>query len=67
MTGKRCPECGRVSFSARTRPPWPCPYCGAECFYTLDEADSAKEEKKLEGRINVSKATEGWAASLVAE
>lgn len=49
MHAKRCPQCGELSFSARTIPPWPCPFCGAECFYVPDEPHTPEEEKRPGG------------------
>gem|GEM_PF-767243 len=63
MRGKRCPQCNRVSFSARSRPPWPCPYCGAEIFFVPDEPDPPEKEK----RNVLLKATEGLAVDLAKE
>lgn len=66
MRGKRCPRCGELSFSARTIPPWPCPSCGAECFFAPDEPITGEEEKRPERRINAAKAAVDRAASLPA-
>lgn len=73
MRAKRCPRCGKLSFSARTVPPWPCPFCGAECFYVPDEPLTPEEEKagkrrkKPERGIDAPEDAKGLAASCLAK
>lgn len=62
VESRRCPRCGQLSFSARTNPPWPCPFCAAECFYAPN-APLQVDKEGPESETGASEAAEGLNAS----
>lgn len=50
-----CPKCRRPCYTANTRGPWRCPYCGAEIDLGLDKVrllSLGKKEGGNNGKAN---------------